>query len=174
MRTFYVIPNDKELKSDSLLNPREVSDVVFMPLNYESLPDSIKNIIKIDPIPLYNKMPSMIYRKSTLSVWGFRHGMFNDKDFPICDTITTLPDSNQTTKNKYLNALSQKDLKGDSGAPVYLQKGKSTFFIGIEADGLRPSIFFRFPYWKNKNYNNTIQYIVSKSFIRYALERYVK
>jgi len=171
-RKFYVIPKDKEQKWLTDISPRMVSDIVFMPLDYDIIPYFAN--IKLDTVSLVDKKPVVkIFPNSLLSVWGFRHGI-NKYNYPVCDTLLTLPDSIINTKGEYVYALTGKDLRGDSGAPVYIHlKRNKVQFTGIVAEELSPEYFNEFIEWKNKKYKNLITYIISKSFIKYALNTYV-
>jgi len=150
---------------------REVFDLAFIPLNMQKLP---KDAL-IDTVPLYDK-DVIISKGNLISMWGFEDSLKNQ--YPSIDTgiITKQkynPNEGQINEWAHSFYSIHKDIEGNSGCPVFVHLSDGAHFVGIHS--LRvidmqknvPEAF------RDGTPNQEIGSMITKQFIRYALENFV-
>jgi len=162
-RTFISIPPDLErLKA----TPREVSDLVFLPLG----PNYRENV-RMDTSAM-SENNEVIKKDDLIAFFGFRNANIVEKQFPIVDTAkvtySIFRKPIYSNKGKFIFFNAHKPFEGNSGCPVYIEINNKLRFIGIVSGKNNIPKFF-----SDNSANQMLGNIISKSFIHYALEKYV-
>ena len=168
-RTFFSIP-PSFLKSGLEL-PREVLDIIFLPLELNKLPKGIL----LDTVNLYDK-DVVVNDGDLVSVWGFADTLKNK--YPTTDTaiiknpkITSMA-TYVPENGVYGYYTMHKSFDGNSGGLVYTYLSDGAHFIGCHVAGVYKSDRSVHPAFKDGTRFQQVGQMITKTEIRKAMEKF--